>query len=175
MLTLSELKDALIAQGQNLNEEEILKIIRDVDYAGNGKINYSEFLVATVEIKRVLTYDRLWALFKYFDTDSSGYITQQNLRDAFAKSGKMLTDEQMKEIMDKHDLEKNGVLSFDEFRRIFFTAKDQQGLANRSSDKSPPNSIRKLKYQQPLIASAAQEQASQSLLIQQSGQKGVKS
>lgn len=45
------------------------------DYAGNGKINYSEFLAATVEIKKVLTYDRLWALFKYFDTDCSGYIT----------------------------------------------------------------------------------------------------
>lgn len=76
MITMEELKDALSSHGENLTEEELEQIIKNIDYAGNGKINYSEFLVATVEIKRVLTYDRLWALFKYFDTDSSGYITQ---------------------------------------------------------------------------------------------------
>lgn len=129
----------MLTQGLNLNEDELQKIMRDVDYAGNGKINYSEFLVATVEVKRVLTYDRLWALFRYFDTDSSGYITQQNLRDAFAKSGKMLTKEQLRDIMEKHDLAKNGILSFDEFRQIFFSASD---VCEPSS-----NSIRSIKYQ----------------------------
>ena len=54
---------------------EIKQIIANVDYAGNGKINYSEFLAATIELKSVLTYDKLWALFKYFDTDDSGIIT----------------------------------------------------------------------------------------------------
>lgn len=53
--------------------------MKNLDYAGNGKINYSEFLVATIEIKKVLTFDRLWALFQYFDTDNSGYITPANL------------------------------------------------------------------------------------------------
>jgi len=88
----------------------------NVDYAGNGKINYSEFLAATIEIKQVLTYDRLWAMFKYFDTDSSGYITPANLREAFAKSGKTISNDELKRILEFHDLEKNGVLSFDEFR-----------------------------------------------------------
>ena len=46
-----------------------------MDYAGNGKINYSEFIAATIELKSVLTYEKLWTLFKYFDTDNSGIIT----------------------------------------------------------------------------------------------------
>jgi calcium-dependent protein kinase len=94
----------------------------DIDYAGNGKINYSEFLAATIEIKNVLTYDRLWALFKYFDTDCSGYITPANLREAFAKSGKNLSDSDIKIILEIHDIERNGVLSFDEFRLILVTS-----------------------------------------------------
>ena len=47
----------------------------NIDYAGNGKINYSEFLAATIHIQEVLTYEKAWALFKYFDTDDSGTIT----------------------------------------------------------------------------------------------------
>lgn len=123
-----------------------------MDYAGNGKINYSEFLAATVELKKVLTYDRLWALFKYFDTDNSGYITPANLREAFAKSGKMLSKEEMSQILELHDLEKNGVLSFDEFRQIFFTkeSKDMlpQNPANplRESSESPVNSIQRIRH-----------------------------
>jgi Ca2+-binding EF-hand superfamily protein len=94
--------------------------MKNLDYAGNGKINYSEFLVATIEIKKVLTFDRLWALFQYFDTDNSGYITPANLKEAFAKTGKTLTSEEIKNILENHDIEKNGVISFEEFRIIFF-------------------------------------------------------
>ena len=85
--------------------EEIKAIVKNVDYAGNGKINYSEFLAATIEIKQVLTYDRLWALFKYFDTDSSGFITPANIQDAFAKTGKNITQEDLKHILQSHDIE----------------------------------------------------------------------
>jgi Ca2+-binding EF-hand superfamily protein len=34
-----------------LSQDEIMQIVKNVDYAGNGKINYSEFLAATIEIK----------------------------------------------------------------------------------------------------------------------------
>ena len=96
MITIAELRDALETYGQHLTQEEIKKIVKNLDYAGNGKINYSEFLVATIEITSVLTYDRLWALFKYFDTDSSGYITPENLMDAFGKTGKALSEADIK-------------------------------------------------------------------------------
>lgn len=67
----------------------------NVDYAGNGKINYTEFLVATIEVRDVLSEDKLYALFKYFDTDSSGFITPQNLKEAFAKTGKDLSSKEI--------------------------------------------------------------------------------
>ena len=50
-------------------------------------------MAATIEIKQVLSDEKLWALFKYFDTDDSGIITPLNLKEAFAKTGKILSDE----------------------------------------------------------------------------------
>ena len=91
-----------------------------MDYAGNGKINYSEFLAATIEIKRVLSEDKLWALFKYFDTDNSGIITPVNLKEAFAKTGKILTDKDIDYIMELHSFIDNGGLNFEEFKMVFF-------------------------------------------------------
>ena len=91
MINFEELHEALVSTNHQVNAEEIRQIIQNVDYAGNGKINYSEFLAATIEIKRVLSEDKLWALFKYFDTDNSGIITPTNLKEAFAKTGKILS------------------------------------------------------------------------------------
>lgn len=59
MITFAELQESLETHGQHLPPDEIEQILVNVDYAGNGKINYSEFLAATVELKTVLTLDRL--------------------------------------------------------------------------------------------------------------------
>lgn len=69
MITLAELQQALEVHGQHLKTEEVQQILANVSTTGTGKINYSDFLVATVELQSVLTKDRLMALFKYFDTD----------------------------------------------------------------------------------------------------------
>ena len=135
MISLIELQQALMDYGENLNPIEISQIITNLDYAGNGEINYTEFLVATIEIKSVLTYDRLWALFKYFDTDSSGYITPANMKEAFAKTGKTLTESDIKQILEKHDIERNGVISFDEFRLILFYGEKQKYSPRTKSNK----------------------------------------
>lgn len=120
MINFNELQDALEQTGHRLTYNEIKQIIENVDYAGNGKINYSEFLVATIELKSVLTYEKLWALFKYFDTDNSDIITPNNLKEAFAKTGKILSDNEIASILEKHSFIDNGGLNFDEFRLVFF-------------------------------------------------------
>jgi len=39
------------------------KIIDEVDYFGNKKINYTEFLVATLDVKSFLDDNKLQAIF----------------------------------------------------------------------------------------------------------------
>ena len=99
---------------------EIDKIIREIDYIGNGKINYTEFLAATLQIQETLTEEMLWQLFKKFDVDDTGYISKENLMDAFKRLGrKDMTLFDVSEMIYAHDIAKDGRISFLEFKKIF--------------------------------------------------------
>ena len=67
-------------------------MFKNIDYKGNNKLNYTEFIAATLSVKQVLTQEKLVQLFKHFDIDDSDYITPDNLKEAFAQAGKQLTD-----------------------------------------------------------------------------------
>lgn len=64
MISAVELKRAISESNTNINEQEIDNIISEVDYQGNKFINYTEFLAATISVKKFLTDDKLMALFK---------------------------------------------------------------------------------------------------------------
>lgn len=84
MISLTELTSAYQkTTTTSLTPQKVKAIMRNVDYHGNGKINYSEFLAATVQVRSVLTDEKIYALFKHFDTDNSEYITADNIREAF--------------------------------------------------------------------------------------------
>ena len=63
-------------------------MVQEMDYVGNGKINYSEFLAATLSAKNTLTDETLWRLFKTFDVDDTDYISRANLLEAFQRLGR---------------------------------------------------------------------------------------
>ena len=46
-----------------MNAEEIASIIKELDFAENKKINYSEFIAATINVSEYLTEERLQAIF----------------------------------------------------------------------------------------------------------------
>ena len=102
-----------------MEDSEIDELIKEVDIKGNGMINYSEFIAATIKTKEVLTEARLWAIFKQFDSDNSESITVKNLKEAFANLGKPLSDADIKDILMKDDVKKDGKISFEEFRNLF--------------------------------------------------------
>lgn len=92
MISFAELKQAFEMNATNsMSSQRIKSIMINVDYQGNGKINYSEFLAATVSIRSVLTNEKLYALFKHFDTDNSDFITPDNIREAFLQNGRELS------------------------------------------------------------------------------------
>jgi calcium-dependent protein kinase len=74
-LTADELEAGLSKAGITAAKDEIHQIIQNIDYLGNGEINYSEFLAATFQSKFKITEEHLWTVFKRFDTDNSGFIT----------------------------------------------------------------------------------------------------
>ena len=65
--------------------------MKKVDYNSNGKINYSEFIAATIQVKQVLTDEKAYVLFKHFDADDTGFITEESLAKVFASSGRQVS------------------------------------------------------------------------------------
>ena len=51
-----------------------------------GSIDYEEFLAATVNLNHLEKEDTMYNAFRHFDTDNSGYITQQEMEDALSVS-----------------------------------------------------------------------------------------
>lgn len=58
-----------------MSQKEIEDIIRQIDNDDNGKINYSEFIAATIDVRKYLTKPRIEAIFKSFDVDDDDMIT----------------------------------------------------------------------------------------------------
>ena len=101
-----------------MTSAEIKKIVKELDYADNKKINYSEFLAATIDTVKFLNDQKMEAIFKSFDIDNTGSITVQNLKDSFSKFGRELSDDEIKEVMKEHDLDKGNSIDYHEFRRM---------------------------------------------------------
>jgi Ca2+-binding EF-hand superfamily protein len=74
-ISAEELKEALTEAKVKYLDHELDSIISEIDYHGNKRINYTEFLAATISVKKILTNERLYAMFKQFDADGSGFIT----------------------------------------------------------------------------------------------------
>lgn len=115
-ISASELEQAIRNMGKEVTANEIEDIIKNVDYMENGRINYSEFLAATVSAKATITTEMLWALFKHFDTDNSGYITPDNIIESLEKAGRKVEQTDIDTILEEHDIEKSGHINFEEFK-----------------------------------------------------------
>ena len=95
-IEIKELENAIQQADLEFTASEIKDIISELDYDKNEKVNYSEFLAATINASAFLSEEKLAAIFKTFDVDNSGQITAENIQDAFSKFGKEVTDDEVK-------------------------------------------------------------------------------
>ena len=65
-----------------------------------------------------MTDDKLEAIFKTFDVDGTGKITPDNLLAAFSKFGRQVTKDEIDNIMHEHDLDKEGTIDLEEFKKM---------------------------------------------------------
>jgi len=53
--------------------------MKSIDMDGNGKIDYTEFLAATIQKSIYMKQEKLYMAFKMFDIDNSGKISPEEL------------------------------------------------------------------------------------------------
>lgn len=100
--------------GVPINEEDVDKMIKNVDIDGNGCIEYTEFVMATMNEKNMVTNDKLQAAFKMFDKDSSGTITADEIKDVLGFDSS-LSSKALDQIIKEVDENGDGVIQYDEF------------------------------------------------------------
>lgn len=117
-LTFEELEISYKLANFNITKEDIESIFLYADDYSKGSLDYTEFLIASVNKKLLLNIDSLKAAFSYFDVNCSGFIEIEDLKDSFLRLGK--------EIIDIYDIQKiiNEVsntdsLSLEDFFSIF--------------------------------------------------------
>merc|ERR1711934_1193373 len=99
MIDIRELKAAMRALGFEIKNEELKKMITDVDNDGNGTIEFSEFLgMMTAKIGEKDSREDIEKVFKLFDDDSATKITFKNLARVAEELGETIDDEELQDM-----------------------------------------------------------------------------
>jgi Ca2+-binding EF-hand superfamily protein len=69
-------------------------LIDNIDNNGNTGIDYMEFMASTIDLNKVLTEDKMSALFSCFDVEHTGQITADSIKAAFTKFGREIDDKE---------------------------------------------------------------------------------
>ena len=80
-----------------------------IDSNHSGEIDYTEFLVATLNQELLLDEAKLKEAFGAFDKDGDGHIDVQEIKGLMA--GVELTDEEWLELMEEYDVDGDGKVS----------------------------------------------------------------
>ncbi|XP_064799116.1 centrin-3-like [Oncorhynchus masou masou] len=114
-----ELKVAMRALGFEVKKVDVLKILKDYNREGNGKITFDDFNEVVTE--RMLQRDpkeEILKAFKLFDDDDSGRISMRNLRRVARELGESITDEELRSMIDEFDTDGDGEINQEEFVSI---------------------------------------------------------
>ena len=91
-------------------------IFREVDLDGNGEIEFSEWIVATIDRNSLITEEKLKAAFKDFDKDGDGTIKAHEIKQALSQQeDSQIDDEVWRKIIEEVDLDGNGEIDQSEF------------------------------------------------------------
>lgn len=123
-------KELLAEYCKLVNEKEaksvVQKILSEVDSDRNGFIDYSEFLRANVDIRKIVNEENLRNAFRAFDQDNSGKISSEEL-------GRVLEGEsfndcgQWKKIIEDFDINGDGEIDIEEFGMLLKNSSEAGG------------------------------------------------
>jgi len=119
-LTREEIIDGFqrILESEN-PEEDADAILRQLDNNNSGTIDYTEFVVATINRKTLLSKERLETAFKIFDQDGNGYLTADELREIFNPgNSKNVDDDVWTQWIREVDDNSDGRISLSEFKAM---------------------------------------------------------
>jgi calcium-dependent protein kinase len=110
-LSRDELLKGFVEHGLG-DPTQIDEIISECDINGDGYLEYTEFIAATMNKKKMLSQKKLKEAFNLFDVDRNGVISFEELSDVLGNTGNVV------KIFREADTNKDGLIDFEEFEFI---------------------------------------------------------
>ena len=95
-------------------DQEVESVMSKLDIDNNGYIDYTEFVMATINKKRLLSKERLMMAFSAFDRDGSGSISPDEIKQVLGV-GTSIPDAEWKSLVKEIDENGDGEVSIEEF------------------------------------------------------------
>ena len=100
--------------GIEITEEQVDEMFERIDLDGNGTIDYTEFVMATISESNLVTQERLKQAFKMFDKDNSGALSPEEIKDVLCFDS-TVDPKEIDKIIAEVDENGDGEIQFDEF------------------------------------------------------------
>ena len=114
-----ELKVAMRALGLDAKKDEIRRMINDIDKDGSGTIDFNEFLnMMTARMGDRDSREEIVKVFRLFDDDETGKISFKNLKRVAKELGETMSEEELKEMIERADSLGQGEISLEDFYTI---------------------------------------------------------
>lgn len=97
---------------------ELDQLFNNIDADKNGMIEFEEFLIASINKKKLLNEDNLKKAFEKFDFDGNGKIDIKEIKKIFQTLNGAVEDHVWVSLICKVDVDGDGEISYDEFRKM---------------------------------------------------------
>ena len=114
-----ELKAAMTSLGFESKNQNIYKMIDDLDADGSGQIDFEEFLtLMTARVSDKDSRENIRKIFNLFDDEKTGFISIKNLRRVAKELGETIDESELQEMVERADTNGDGLVSEEEFYNI---------------------------------------------------------
>lgn len=117
-ITITDLRTAMINLGYSDASDMIDGIVKKVDYLEHGKINYTEFLMATMNYKDNIGDQLIYDAFALFDTENKGFITVEDLKEGFMRNANYTNQDEIENFVNEYNFRNPENIEFTEFKKI---------------------------------------------------------
>lgn len=118
-----DLKVALNSLGFEFSQEEIQRLIMELDPKNTGTIDYENFAeLINSKMSEKEQIEQIRMAFEMLDDDKTGKVTFRNLKRIAKELGETLTDQEIHEMINEADVDNDGEISFEEFVALVKTA-----------------------------------------------------
>mmetsp|Transcript_123425 Transcript_123425/g.356819 ORF Transcript_123425/g.356819 Transcript_123425/m.356819 type:complete len:175 (+) Transcript_123425:80-604(+) len=118
-IDVRELKAAMRSLGFETKNPTIFQMIADLGADGGDRIEFDEFLDAiTSKLGDKETRDGINKIFRLFDDDGTGTISLKNLKRVSKELGETMTEEELREMIERADSNGDGLITAEDFYTI---------------------------------------------------------